>query len=354
MSRGLTIYFILVIQELICSYPGARHKNIYVRHHGILKLRRVNYNHYWRILGYLSKYIMENKDKDEGENTNNLKQESSSSKVGSSSSNKVGSSWLRDDCKEFMKQNLQKATSVKLRISLLRMGLSKAYGLKKRFPNKNLQFLEFGVHEGKDLIRMASFLLSLEEQHGSSYKTTLHGFDSFEGLPEDWMNGQYVDGEHTTPLYKKGAFDTGGEAPSKEKLEVLVNQGHNQNISSIDHIQFHKGWFHETLPTFLNHNTEPIAFLHADADLYTSTLTFLRMICDKKLLVKGSVIVFDEFWNYPNWQEGEYKAWHEIVRDYNLELKYEYFGYHAPTPNAKELGFYGYQSVGVLITSDMD
>ena len=127
-------------------------------------------------------------------------------------------------------------------------------------------------------------------------------------------------------------------------------------VVGLDNVQFHKGWFHETLPQFLNDHTEPVAFVHADADLYSSTITFLKMICERKLFRKGSVIVFDEFWNYPNWENGEYKAWLEIVDEFELESKYEYFGYHAPPDQhpTKKHKFFGYQSVGVLITCDMN
>jgi hypothetical protein len=119
------------------------------------------------------------------------------------------------------------------------------------------------------------------------------------------------------------------------------------------HVQFHKGWFHESLPQFLDdtdHGDEPAAFVHADADLYTSTITVLDILCSRALLRKGSILIFDEFWNYPNWEEGEYKAWLEIVDKFDLQ--YEYFGYHAPHPRKKHKA-YGYQSVGVVITSDM-
>jgi hypothetical protein len=254
------------------------------------------------------------------------------------------------------------------------LGIDKAMGMKKRFPNA--QFLEFGVHEGKDIVRMAVFLRSIEKRKWSrSHKTnnantntnsepsytTFHGFDSFEGLPEDWINGQI--GADDKPYHKQGAFDTGGEPPDVKSLvnHSLKLKDHRRTNSTavaptkcIDNVEFHKGWFHESLPQFLDdHDDTPVAFVHADADLCTSTLTFLRLICSRRLFRKGSVIVFDEFWNYPNWENGEHKAWYEIVDEFGLESKYEYFGYHAPHPT-KPLKHYGYQSVGVVITSDMD
>lgn len=329
-----------------------------------------------------------------------------------SSSSSSSSSWIRDDCLEFYRDCLlpSKAIKVKERLGLLRISISRAMALKQqRFPNS--QFLEFGVHEGKDMIRMATFLRSIEEkntktQHKqknnnsnnnnnneTSY-TTFHGFDSFEGLPEDWINGQV--GVDDKPFHKRGAFDTGGQSPDidnlvNHRLKLRNHGGNNTNritttnttetqtetdidstspsslvavttttnmttMRTLDNVQFHKGWFHETLPPFLNDlnaEDQPIAFVHADADLYTSTLTFLKMMCERKLFRKGSIIVFDEFWNYPNWENGEYKAWNEIVDQFGLDSKYEYFGYHAPHPTKKHK-FYGYQSVAVVITSDME
>ena len=336
--------------------------------------------------------------------------------------------WLRADCYEFYKteflqrqcgpkNNQMMIQQVKDRVSLLRSGINRAMVVKQRF--RHAEFLEFGVHEGKDLVRMATFLKAIEDQQQeqrsrknksrghqdtASYATTVfHGFDSFVGLPEDWMNGQLD--ANNQPFHKQGAFETGGKSPDVNSLvnhQLQLGRHHGRkpkcggnnnegkgnaraNLSSslsspasesstttltksLDNIQFHKGWFHETLPTFLDeeqHTNQPIAFIHADADLYSSTIIFLKEICQRKLLKKGSIIIFDEYWNYPNWQDGEYKAWQEITIEFDIE--YEYWGYHgAPfsssqptstTTNAKtkirRLKQYGYQSVGVVVTSDM-
>ncbi|KAL9186486.1 hypothetical protein ACHAXT_005724 [Thalassiosira profunda] len=272
-------------------------------------------------------------------------------------------SWLREDCLEFYRKELlllddgdasnqrskktRPAIQIRDRVGLLRVGIDKSMVLKRRFPNA--QFLEFGVHEGKDLLRMATYLRSVEETDrsrgisgGGKDKppdnlpyTTFHGFDSFEGLPEDWINGQV--GEDDLPLHSKGAFCTGGKAP---------------DLDDTCDIKFHKGWFHESLPSFLSegeHGSAPVAFVHADADLYSSTLTFLELLCEKKLLRKGSVLVFDEYWNYPGWENGEYRAWNEIAGRFGL--RYEYLCYHAPH-STKKHKHYGYQSVGVLVTNN--
>jgi hypothetical protein len=39
----------------------------------------------------------------------------------------------------------------------------------------------------------------------------------------------------------------------------------------------------------------------------------------------GSIVVFDEYFNYPGWQEHEYQAWSEYVEQ--TGLRFEYVGY---------------------------
>jgi hypothetical protein len=38
------------------------------------------------------------------------------------------------------------------------------------------------------------------------------------------------------------------------------------------------------------------------------------------------VLVFDEFFNYPGWRQGEYKAFMEFV--YAHDVEYKYLGYY--------------------------
>jgi hypothetical protein len=84
-----------------------------------------------------------------------------------------------------------------------------------------------------------------------------------------------------------------------------------------------KGWFNETLPGFVANLNECVAFLHIDCDLYSSTKTVFEYLGDK--IKPGTIIVFDEYFNYPGWQRGEFKAFQEFIQERNL--KYEYIGY---------------------------
>jgi len=154
------------------------------------------------------------------------------------------------------------------------------YGLKLAPPDGLA--LEFGVWSGTTLKVIA------EARGGAG----VHGFDSFEGLPEGWRTG-----------FPAGAFST-GETPDVPGAELVI------------------GWFSDTLPKFLaEHDGEPVAFVHVDCDLYSSTVTVLEHVGPR--LLPGSVLVFDEYFNYPGWQQHEHRAWYEYVQRTGLQFSYE-------------------------------
>lgn len=142
--------------------------------------------------------------------------------------------------------------------------------------------LEFGVATGRTL-----------NQFGKWLPTTVFGFDSFEGLPEDW-----------TSRMPKGFF-------ARKKLPKV--RGNCKLVV---------GLFDQTLPNFKRLYPLPIALLHMDCDLYSSTNYVLQTL--KKQIVPGTVIVFDEYINYPGWQLDEFRAWQEFVKANSI--KYEYIG----------------------------
>jgi predicted O-methyltransferase YrrM len=142
--------------------------------------------------------------------------------------------------------------------------------------------LEFGVATGTTLRIVA-------EHYALG---PVFGFDSFEGLPEPWRLG-----------FAAGTFAQ-QEVPQVEGAELVV------------------GLFDDTLPAFLDAHPGPIGFLHLDADLYDSTRTVLEQAGPR--LVPGSVVLFDEYFNYPGWQEHEHRAWTEHVQ--RTGLRWEYLG----------------------------
>ncbi len=123
--------------------------------------------------------------------------------------------------------------------------------------------LEFGVFSGKTINQIA---------HRFHDRKTF-GFDSFEGLPSDWI----VTGSKFE--IKKSVFDTHATLP------VVL-----------DNVELVKGYFSDTLPDFLQDNEDPISFMHVDCDLYESTKTIFNL-CEPRI-IPGTIIVFDEFFDY--------------------------------------------------------
>lgn len=145
------------------------------------------------------------------------------------------------------------------------------------------QILEFGVFKGRSINHFAEIFS----------KDAIHGFDSFEGLAEDWT------GYHLP----KGTFNLDGVLPKVK-----------------ENVTLHKGWFDKTLPAFLKKNTADIRLCHVDCDTYESSLYVLQRVAPR--LVKGSIVVFDEYYGYPNWRFGEFRAWQEVCADKGLRYRY--------------------------------
>src|SRR5206468_1901540 len=114
----------------------------------------------------------------------------------------------------------------------------------------------------------------------------LHGFDSFEGLPEIWSDKP------------KGAFSTGGSPPQIMDPRVT----------------FYKGWFEQTLPKYSAPKRD-VVIVNMDADLYSSTIFVLRSL--KELIRPGTYLYFDEFGTFGH----EERAFREFVEETKLGFR---------------------------------
>lgn len=131
--------------------------------------------------------------------------------------------------------------------------------------------LEFGVRRGTSLAVLA--------KHAGQ---EVHGFDSFEGLPEGWGATQ------------AGVLTTGGALP-----EVGGNA------------RLYPGWFEDSLPAFLDAHPGPLRFANIDSDIYSSARTVLNALAGR--IGPGSVLVFDEFIGNRTWKDDEYRAFTEFA-----------------------------------------
>ncbi len=175
---------------------------------------------------------------------------------------------------EYIKANMADAPYFEKHPELVRYALEQA--------DKPGLTLEFGVGRGKSMRWIAPRV-----------EGTVHGFDSFEGIQEHW-NGNPI-----------GSF-------AQKKLPKVPGN-----------VEFHVGYFDATLPAFLAAHPEPVAFLHVDSDLYSSTVTVFDALGDR--LQPGAVILFDEYYNFHRWQQHEFRAFQEFVG--RVGLRYEYIAY---------------------------
>jgi hypothetical protein len=148
-----------------------------------------------------------------------------------------------------------------------------------RVEDKAVLYLEFGVFTGRTTRYWSSKLRHPEAR--------LHGFDSFEGLPEEWA----------------------GKSPGK-----IFNAGGRIPEIPDPRVRFFKGWFDQVLPSYQVPPHE-VLLLIMDADLYSSTSFVLRHL--RPHIRPGTFIYFDEM-NHP---EHEPRAFDEFMSETGLKFK---------------------------------
>lgn len=167
------------------------------------------------------------------------------------------------------------------------------YVLEKKIVEDGV-WCEFGVFRGVTINHISSMTNNI-----------VYGFDSFEGLPDNWDVGNGSN--------KEKGFYSYTDYAKENKIPSTIPQV-NENV------RLYKGWFNETVPKFKEEITEPITFIHMDCDIYSSTIEVLNILGTR--IKNNTIIVFDEFINYPNYKEHEFKAFHEWVENNNVLFEY--------------------------------
>jgi hypothetical protein len=144
--------------------------------------------------------------------------------------------------------------------------------------DKKVLYLEFGVYKGASIRYW-----SRELRHPEAL---LHGFDSFEGLPEDFGR------------LRKGTFNVGGAIPEIDDPRV----------------RFFKGWFEDSLPKYSVPPHE-VLVITIDADLYSATKYVLRFL--RPHLKVGTFIYFDDM----SRPDHEPRAFDEFMCESGIKFK---------------------------------
>lgn len=146
---------------------------------------------------------------------------------------------------------------------------------------------EFGVNDGYSLKQICKHFKN----------ETVFGFDAFDGLPDG--------GKWPGNIIHNDQFRYDGMVPFNVPMNAALV----------------KGWFSDTVPNF-DFGHEYAKFLHIDCDVYSSTVDILTNI--GHTITSGTVIVLDDYFNHPNWRQGEYRAWQEFVAAKKIRYEYLY------------------------------
>ena len=145
--------------------------------------------------------------------------------------------------------------------------------------NAPIDYLEFGVWKGD--------AIDTWRKLNTAANSRFVGFDTFEGLPEDWEQD-----------HPKGTFSTLGATPNIDDARV----------------SFVKGLFQKTLLAFLEQakfNNRLV--INIDCDLYSATLYVLTML--DRYFEPGTIIIFDDFYSLSH----EFKAFIDYDRSYGRQ-----------------------------------
>ena len=172
-----------------------------------------------------------------------------------------------------------------------------------------------------------------------------YGFDSFEGLPLETVDGwNYHD-------WIPGQFNAQTTLGCKNK-DITINHVYQNIINGLVQIntpiQLISGFYDEVLRDSLvyKYRMKPAKFIEIDCDIYSSALISLDFMCRNHLVVPGTLWYFDDYGgtlgNAHEFQAGESRAYKEICEKYQIETERIYSTEYGIGMNV----FYEVKSIG--------
>jgi hypothetical protein len=146
------------------------------------------------------------------------------------------------------------------------------------------------------------------------YHNVIYGFDSFTGLPKE------TDNISKYPNFTIGNYSSCDlyDEPDVKKVMDELKRGINN-----DKLKLYDGFYDSVLTKELieSENMRPASYVDIDVDLHCSTATVLEWMLDNKLIVKGTIIYFDDWGSTKEYAGGESLAWKQAVKKYGIEYK---------------------------------
>lgn len=191
---------------------------------------------------------------------------------------------------------------------------------------------QFGIYLGESLIE-------LKRMSGANERK-FWGFDSFCGTPNTEKEGQWdphsfsaqrdtmstsvIEAEIKILDKLSGSFkvstleyDNNDEYNSK----TVISRGTPQNLNDID-LSIFSGFYETSLRDEIAKDMKPAFYVDVDCDLYSSTVEALDFMFRNKLIVKGTILGFDDWGGTEGWQtasDGESKAFVEMLDKYQVK-----------------------------------
>jgi len=183
----------------------------------------------------------------------------------------------------YVEENMKNAIGLKNRIEIIKF-------LKEISNDKNNKLhLGFALYDAK----MINTILKKIEPN------ILYCFENVKGLEEDWKD------------YKKGNLKNNFSMKFERKNVKLVIGDYKENIKKL-----------------LNENKQKCELVYLDCNTYNITKEVLNVL--KERIVKDTILFIYDYFNYLGWEEGQFKAFQEFVKENNIKYKYlayEKYGY---------------------------
>jgi hypothetical protein len=188
--------------------------------------------------------------------------------------------------------------------------------LRAMHPNGDIY--EFGTYQGYSALLLAKNIRKFQFD-----QTSLHLFDSFEGLPE----GNEIDSrsyEFCSKTWIKGSMSApdGMEKTIYRRLSKIL--GHNR-------IHIVRGFFENTLERYFSHTKPaPASLIHIDCDLYSASKYVLTFLFEHEVIQDGTIVIFDDWMtSRGNPNLGQRKATKEVLEKYPAWFLEPYSNYGA-------------------------
>jgi len=176
---------------------------------------------------------------------------------------------------------------------------------------------EFGVYTGQSLVEIDKAF-----QKMNILIRKLFALDSYEGMPEetkdvihqeDWKKGNYSTMElynASNPIEASEKLKNSVNKLIRPQTEIITIEGFYENILNNNIIE--------------KYDFKPAIYVDIDCDIYSSTYEVLNFMVKNNLIVKGTIIGYDDWGGTKGWREmkdGESRAHKEIQEKYNIEFE---------------------------------